>query len=116
MVSGSDRRGVEDEMFRFVLAGILASGVLLGATSPTFAQNGSPPLTFNQPVVPSEFLMGAPALAAYGTPELAPATSQQTAGAQWMRSGMPGETAYIPGNQYIIGRRGGCALWDWASC
>ena len=42
--------------------------------------------------------------------------NQQTAGAQFMRSGMPGETAYIPGNQFIIGRRSGCALWNWASC
>jgi hypothetical protein len=103
-------------MFRFVLAGILASGVLLGVASPTFAQDGSPPLTFNQPYVPREFMMGGPAQPAYGTPEIAPQSSQQTAGAQWMRSGMPGETAYIPGNQFIIGRRSGCALWDWASC
>lgn len=103
-------------MLRFVLAGLLASGVLLGAVAPTFAQEGAPPLTFNQPVVPSEFLMGGPARPAYGTRELAPSSSQQTAGAQFVRSGMPGETAYIPGNQFIIGRRGGCALWDWASC
>jgi hypothetical protein len=103
-------------MFRFVLAGILASGVMLGVASPTFAQDGSPPLTFNQPYVPREFMMGGPAPAAYGNPEVAPQSSQQTAGAQWMRSGMPGETAYIPGNQFIIGRRSGCALWDWASC
>jgi hypothetical protein len=103
-------------MLRFMLAGVLASGVMLGAAGPTFAQDGAPPLTFNQPVVPSEFMMGGPAQPAYGTPELAPPSSQQTAGAQFMRSGMPGETAYIPGNQFIIGRRGGCALWDWASC
>ena len=103
-------------MWRFVLAGLLASGVLLGAAGPTFAQDGAPPLTFNQPYVPPEFMMGGPTQPAYGTPELAPPTSQQTAGAQFMRSGMPGETAYIPGNQFIIGRRSGCAPWDWASC
>src|SRR5919199_1648083 len=103
-------------MLPLLLAGILASGVILSAAGSAFAQDGVPPMTFNQPYVPPEFMMGGPAQPTYGRPELAPPSSGQTAGAQWMRSGMPGETAYIPGNQYIIGRRSGCALWDWASC
>ncbi|HEY7063049.1 MAG TPA: hypothetical protein VII06_16340 [Chloroflexota bacterium] len=106
-------------MWRFVLAGVLASGVALGSVAPTFAQDGLPPTTFNQAYVPPEFMMGGPAQPAYGTPEVAPQSSGQTAGAEWMRAGMPGETGYIPGNQFVSGGRGGrsgCAVWDWNAC
>ncbi len=105
-------------MLRALLAGIFASGVLLSAAGPAFAQDGAPPLTFNQPQVPPEFMRGGPAQPAYGQPPLPPPDSQQTGGAEWLRSGMPGETAFIPNNQWVSSGPGpaGCGIWEWNVC
>jgi hypothetical protein len=108
---------------------MFGTAAVLGGVQPAAA------FDFQDPVVPSQFLMSAPVAAApspsggmrllaQGEPaasRVAPGPAADdppesgSAGAIWPHDGAPGLLRIIPGSQWSDDR-GGCAIWDWASC
>ncbi|HZU04566.1 MAG TPA: hypothetical protein VFB73_01190 [Chloroflexota bacterium] len=121
-------------MIRLVLAVALAAGAAFGLAGPTLA------LDFEPPVVPPEFLLGAPP--APGTPadaarlrllsqedgQLAPAPLAPVVSYANGPMANPPTGGLVPGalpgaNGFVSvplrqgnAERGGCALWNWNSC
>jgi|DewCreStandDraft_1066081.scaffolds.fasta_scaffold22854_2 hypothetical protein len=119
-------------MWRFFLVSVLLGGLLLSHAAPVLA------LDYEEPVVPSEFLLGAappaPPVAA-GRAAAFGLLAQRDAPAQlvlptgvaatppvsdesevaWERMPEPGPSRYLPRNQWVEDP-GGCALWNWAVC
>jgi hypothetical protein len=117
-------------MFRLLMAGILGGALGLGSAGAVAA------LDFEDPMVPPQFLMGAPPTAmpitnggarlltqgaggrttSLAAPTFSDAAPPEggSAGASWTREGAPGPLHFISGSQWSDGS--GCAIWNWNSC
>jgi hypothetical protein len=120
-------------VFHLLLAGVLGSALVLGSAGAVAA------LDFEDPLVPPQFLMGAPPAAIAAMPTTrggarlltqgaggrtaslaAPTVSDAappeggSAGAVWTHEGAPGPLHFISGSQWSDGS--GCAIWNWNTC
>jgi hypothetical protein len=99
-------------MIRVWLPGILLAGLALGSVGPAAA------LDYDEPVVPSQFLISPPAPA--GQPD-AGSLRTLTLREQPRAGQAPTTEASPPSRPQGVGRNqwsadGGCALWSWNSC